>query len=328
MTAGLLRLGGLAAAALAIFTLVAAVGAAALYPLAARRMARQPPRRRSRALVAWAVAPAASGAALVALSFLPSVAAALGLAVDHCPVHDHHLHLCYHHLPDHGPGVAVVATLGAAAAMAGAALLRGARAALLVRRLAAAPVVELAPGVDRIDSPRSFAVTVGWIRSRVLVSTGLLARLTPRQLEVVLAHERAHGSRRDALAATVARMLSCTHLPWVRRRILLDLALASEQACDEAAAEACGDPLLVAETILAVERAATASAPPHPALAFNGAPVARRVEALLAPEGGGAAEAPRTDLWIVAAVAAALAVGAAAPHVHHWTETLLAQLPH
>ena len=141
----------------------------------------------------------------------------------------------------------------------------------------------------------------------------------------MVAHERAHAARRDALAMTLARVVALVHLPAIRRRILAELALASEQACDEDAARACGDRVLVAETIVASERAA-ASAPPFaaPGIAFGGGEVAGRVESLLAASEG--SPAPRHLGWLLVAALAGLA--AAAPHVHHWTETLLDHLLH
>jgi beta-lactamase regulating signal transducer with metallopeptidase domain len=140
-----------------------------------------------------------------------------------------------------------------------------------------------------------------------------------------VAHERAHAVRRDALVLTVARVLTLAHLPHVRRRILADLALACEQACDEEAARACGDRVRVAETIVAAERAAaTASPSPVAGLAFGGGEVVHRVESLLAAPVDGART--RRLRWILLAAGAALA--AAAPHVHHWTETILDHLPH
>jgi len=201
---------------------------------------------------------------------------------------------------------------------------RGARSALLAARLARAPAFELASGLRVVSSSRPFALTVGWFRPRVLVSTALLGRLTPAQVEIVVAHERAHAERRDALTVTAARVLAIAHLPSVRRRILADLTLACEQACDEATAREFGDRLRVAETIVAAERAsASRGSIPAAGLAFGGGEVVDRVESLLsAPvDGAGARRTP----WILLAAGAALA--AAARHVHHWTETFLDRLP-
>lgn len=322
---GLVRLVALNGVALLGFCVLVAVVAALAQRTVATRTRALPPAPRARVLLAWAAAPVAIATALVGLTLWPSLGASLGLAVDHCPAHLGHVHLCLHHLPARGPGIVGALALGAFALGAGACLLRAVRLAALGSRLAGARSFELPSGAGVVDSPRPFAVTVGWLRPRVVVSTALVERLTPAQLDVVVSHERAHAERRDALAVTAARVLSLAHLPFVRRRILQDLTLACEQACDEVAARACGDRVLVAETIVAAERAAGAVPPfASPGLAFGGAEVGDRVESLLAGPAEGAT--PRHLGWLLLALGAALA--SAAPHVHHWTETLLDHLPH
>ncbi|MFY3742501.1 M56 family metallopeptidase [Anaeromyxobacter sp. Red801] len=325
MTAGLLRLAALAGVVVLGFALLAAVAAALLSPGISARARLLPPAVRARVLLAWAALPAAAGAGLLVLTLWPSLGAALGLAVDHCPAHVGHVHLCVHHPPASGPAAAGAIGLALGGLAVAAALARGARPLLLARRAARLRSFQLAPGVGAIDASTPLALTVGWFRPRVLVSTALLDRLTPPQLRVVVAHERAHADRRDALWLAAARLVSLAHLPGVRRRLLADLALASEQACDEVAARACGDRLLVAETIVAAERALALSPATGAALAFGGSDVAERVESLL--ERPPDAPRLRRALW-AAAVAGLLAAGLLAPHVHHWTESLLDHLPH
>lgn len=326
MSAGLLRLVALSAATVLACGVLAALAARVAHPWISARVRPLPPSVRARALLAWAALPAAAALGVLALALSPSLGAALGVAADHCPAHAGHLHLCLHHLPARGPAAAGAAALLAGLVAAGAALARALRWTVLARRLGRTGAFELAPGVRAVASPTPLAVTLGWLRPRVLVSTALVDRLTPAQLEVVVAHERAHADRRDALVLAAARLLALAHLPRVRRDLLAALALASEQACDEAAASACGDRVLVAETIVAAERALAAAPATGAALAFGGSDVAERVESLL--DAPGRTARPRGALlW--AALAAGLATAAAiAPHVHHWTESLLDLLPH
>jgi Zn-dependent protease with chaperone function len=322
---GVLRLVALNGIALLGFCALFAAAAALAHRAVASRARALPPALRARVLLAWAAAPMAIATALIALVLSPSLGAALGVVADHCPAHAGHVHLCLHHLPARGPGVLGALVLSTLVVLSGAALVHGFRSAMLGIVLTRVRSFELPSGVGVLPSPRPLALTVGWFRPRVLVSTALLERLTAAQLEIVVAHERAHVERRDALRVTAARVLALAHLPRVRRRIISDLTLACEQACDEAAARECGDRVLVAETIVAAERALGTARPfATPGLAFGGGEVANRVESLLAPPLAGAA--PSHLRWILLAAGAALA--AAAPHVHHWTETLLDHLPH
>lgn len=321
---GLLRLVALNGVALVGFGVLVAAAAALAHRSVATRARALPAAVRARVLLAWAAAPVIAATVLVGLVLWPSLGAVLGLAVDHCPAHAGHVHLCLHHLPASGPWLVGAVGLGGFVVVTGTALVRALRTAALAARLAGARSFELPSGAGVVESPRAFALTAGWFRPRVLVSTALVARLTPAQLEIVVTHERAHAERRDALAVTVARVLALAHLPFVRRGLLADLTLACEQACDDAAARGCGDRVLVAETILAAERAAGSPPFAAPGLAFGGSEIGSRVEALLAAPVDGAP--PRHLRWIVLAAAAALA--SAAPHVHHWTETLLDHLPH
>ena len=143
---------------------------------------------------------------------------------------------------------------------------------------------KLAPDVRWIPSERAFSVTVGLLRPEIWVSSALGAKLSPRQLEVVLAHEREHVRRRDSLRRWIAHALSWPLPPRTRRALLADLALASEQVCDAEAGRRIGDRLGVAETIVAVERLLAQSPRfQHPAwAAFGDGEVEARVQQLVA----------------------------------------------
>lgn len=80
-----------------------------------------------------------------------------------------------------------------------------------------------------------FALTYGLRRTRVLVTTGLLASLTEQELAAVLAHERAHVRNRDPLKNVITRMLPARHfyLPGMgrlRHRFTVGRELAADRA--------------------------------------------------------------------------------------------------
>jgi Zn-dependent protease with chaperone function len=308
------------------FTAALSLVLALAWPLARGRIARAHPARRARAAWTVAVLPGAFPALLVALCFAPGALAALGLHDDHCTRHPEHAHLCFAHArgaltPALAGILAVAATALAAAGVRGTVgLARGRRWIARVRRGA----VALAPDVCLIESRAPFSVAAGLLRPRVLVASALARVLPPPQLGAVIEHERAHARRRDPLVRLAARALSWGHLPSVRRTLLAELALASEQACDAEAARRLGDRLLVAEAILAVERLLAAGEPAEAAElpAFGGSAVAERVGALLGSE----PPVPvRGTGWVVATALAGAALAAADP-LHHATEHLLGLL--
>lgn len=59
-------------------------------------------------------------------------------------------------------------------------------------------------GVSEMDLPNAFATGRSPSRAVVCVTTGLRRRLTPEELEAVLAHELSHVAHRDVLVMTVA----------------------------------------------------------------------------------------------------------------------------
>jgi beta-lactamase regulating signal transducer with metallopeptidase domain len=215
---------------------------------------------------------------------------------------------------------AAVALLGGA--MACARVRRGVRA---LRALGGAPRLAEASAPDAVvlDVDAPLSVAAGWWRPRVMLSRGLLEVLTPAQREAVLAHERAHARRRDALRALVAELASMGHLPCIRRRLRAALRLATERACDEEAARRTGDRLDVAEALLAVERASADSGELAASLpSFGGSDLAARVRRLVEPA---PAPPPPTRRLLPATVAVVTAVILAEP-LHHVTEHVLAAL--
>lgn len=337
MSAGLLEIG---AAFLGVAALATAGLIAALWPALRRGIRRPSPALRARLAWLLAAGPVLLPALLLALAVLPSLLAAVGLAGDHCRAHPEHLHLCWRHGPAWIPGPLAWTAAAAAAAIGAAvgdALLGGLRSRRLARRLDLASSEALAPGVRLVDSPRPFSVVAGSGQGRIFVSRGLAEVLSAPQLAAVVAHERAHAERRDGLWSRLAGALSRFHLPAVRRGILREYGLACELACDARAAEAVRDGLLVAEALLAAERA-LAAAPDWsrtaPAPSIAGAPMTERVDSLLRDDerrrrAGADPGRPGAARWLRRAALGSLALvalGLLADPLHHGLEHALGRL--
>jgi hypothetical protein len=314
---GFLELATLAALAFATATSLAC---AVLWPLLRRGLAGRHPASAARWLWLAAVAPVVAPLLGIALCLLPGL-----LGADHCPIHGGHPHLCLHHPAvalGGGASALVVASAGALALglLGGARRLAGERRVLTgLGRGAPAP---FATDVCVLAAEVPLSFCLGAFRPRIVLSDGLVRALPPDSLAVVLEHERAHARRRDALRGLLARACARLHLPWVRRGLLDALALATERTCDEAAAKNIGDRLLVAETILAVERLLARAPRNALAAAFGDAAVPRRIEGLL-DEPGPPVEARRP--WLGAATVVATAIPLVEP-LHHGTEHLLGLL--
>lgn len=132
-----------------------------------------------------------------------------------------------------------------------------------------------------LASGQPLVFTLGWLRPEVYVSRGLREQCDGSDLRVILAHERAHRLRLDNLRILLGRLLCLVAPPVLKRRMLDDLELLSEQACDFSAAQRFGT-VPVAETLVKVKRMVQSGPTASPVLQrFTGAEVETRVHALL-----------------------------------------------
>jgi len=128
---------------------------------------------------------------------------------------------------------------------------------------------------SRVDSP----AVVGWLRPVILMPLHMIG-LAPEQAELLLAHELAHVRRHDALVNFLQRAIEAVlfYHPavwWLSARIRAE----REHCCDDIAIGLCGDPVLYARTLVALEES-RASAPAL-ALAANGGDLISRVRRIL-----------------------------------------------
>lgn len=305
-----------------------AIATAILYPRLRSRMLALRPALRARFLLGCSVAPPVMGLSLTLLLFFPY--SPLNFAHgEHCskhPVLGPHLLQAHLPLPEGVslPTIAVISvTTGAALflLLQSFAICRGIRVRRNLRALSWTDV----QGARLLESDRPLALSAGFLKPQIFISSALKKGLAREQLRIVLAHERSHVRRRDSLRHYFAEAGSLLYLPWTRKLLLSDLALATEQACDEVAALETGDRLQVAETIVAVERMLR----PFPrekvsaGACFIGSHSVARVESLLS-EGG--SNRGSTPLFISLPTATVVAVLALVEPLHHGAESLLGGL--
>jgi beta-lactamase regulating signal transducer with metallopeptidase domain len=246
---------------------------------------------------------------------------------DHCAHHADHPHLCLVHA-----SVALTPSLGlilwffvAAIGVWFVGVVRRTRYAVAEQRFLDERAERwLAPDVRVVASSELFALTGGFLRTRIWLSSALDAALTPVEREIVLGHERAHAARKDPLRGWLASTFSIAHLSETRRSILAALNLAIEQTCDLETAQGVGDRLRVAQTILRIEglmRSRPFVSPLATTMAgVTGSTVPERVHRLLIDEAPEPARIPSAHLLIFL-VATGLIVS---KPLHHLAEHLIA----
>ncbi len=172
--------------------------------------------------------------------------------------------------------------------------------------------------VTREDTP--VAYTRPGPAGRIVVSTGLISMLTVRELDVVLAHERAHGAHRHDRMVFIARV-SQAAVP-VLRPLTDRLLFTLERWADEEAVTATGgDRRFVARTIA---RVAVQASAPAPALAVAELGVPARVDALLRPFAASSrSRLLVVSIWEVIVVAAFMA----SYQLHHLARLVVALCP-
>jgi beta-lactamase regulating signal transducer with metallopeptidase domain len=149
--------------------------------------------------------------------------------------------------------------------------------------------------------------TVGWLRPAVLLPASALTGLTPRQLELILAHELAHVRRHDYLVnlfQVAAETLLFYHpaVWWVSRQVRIE----REHACDDLAVAVCGDPVAYARALTMVERLRRET--PLLAVAAGGGNLSGRIRRLVEDSQGPRRPSPAfVGLLLAAAFFASLA---------------------
>lgn len=285
------------------------------------------------ALVALPPSPRAT--ALFALALLPPAVATLAAALGFAPaiggwIVDPHCHAdtgCGAQIPTLDANTIYTAVFGVGLAASAGSLLWSVLARLRANLRIAGALWFLADRNDQrsyevIRSPEQFAYCVGVVRPKIVLSQGLIDRLTPEQLQIVVRHEQAHAARRDNLRHWLAT-LALWPLPHdAREPLLRDLNLATEQACDRAAARG-GSAALVIEALNALAPATHSSVLSVRAKFDRPSTIASRIAALQAASHGSlAAAGVQAAIAVVYASAAITATLAA----HHGAEVVLTWL--
>jgi bla regulator protein BlaR1 len=143
------------------------------------------------------------------------------------------------------------------------------------------PALAVPPNVRVRVSPGLAPGVVGWLHPVLLLPAGLTGRLTPPQLDAVLAHELCHVRRRDNLFALIHMLAEAVFwfhplVWWIGAQLVAE----RERACDEEVLRAIGEPQAYAMGILNVCRFYTES-PLAWVSGVTGANLKSRIEAIM-----------------------------------------------
>lgn len=269
------------------------------------------------ALLPWAV-PVIAVVSLIALA----AAKPLGLIADHCVYHGPgHPHLCLQHLP--AISVGHLHVLGAVIVLASLLLVLTRYLLREWRMIARLRVMQaLAHGRGRLrilEDKHCLALAANLRDPVVLLSRGLMERLTRRERRIVVGHEVAHLRHSDLLLNYLFEFLLLLHTPSAAQTLRASWRQALEERADDCVAARYGADA-VAGALLQVVRAPTRKF--TTILSVAGANPLRRIERLLAQR-----EVPGRHFGFELCYAVVLLVFAATVvATHHALETLIGVL--
>jgi bla regulator protein BlaR1 len=166
---------------------------------------------------------------------------------------------------------------------------------------------------------------VGLIRPILLLPEGIAERLTPSELEAVLAHELCHVRRRDNLFASIHMVVEAVFwfhplVWWIGARLVEE----RERACDEEVLTLGNRPDVYADAILSVCKLYVES--PLPCVSgVTGAGIGRRIEAIMANRRG--QKLNRMKKVLLAAAGAAILAGPLAIGIFHGSVAKVSAAP-
>ena len=259
-----------------------------LYQIVRHKLTQLPCQVRSKILTLWLLSPVFMGVLLALSGLLPSWMDSHAIATEHCASHTNGIaHLCWFdpivHLSD-------VLWITGTTITAWVIIFNAYKVIkLLIKHWRFQTTLQVISERDpqrnvfRIVSEHFFVFSAGLFAPRAFISSQLMAKLSPLQFDVVLAHEQAHCNRRDVLRHLLLSFAGLFHFPGTRQHLLSDLELAHEQICDDAAVQKVEDRFLVAETIIKIARQLSLPMPEQNLgiSAFNGSHIDIRIQQLL-----------------------------------------------
>lgn len=186
----------------------------------------------------------------------------------------------------------------------------------LQRRLLS--ISDPANGCYHIADSKPLVFTLGWWKSHIFITEGLLAHCSRQDIDIILEHEKAHVLRRDNVRLLLGRMFLFLIPKNYSDRLFSSLQLFSEAACDLLAARKFSR-LEIAETLLKIQKLIPKPDIAHGRVAFTGSEVEHRIKFLLRVSGDSANSYLLTS---ACAVLALLSIAFLLDPLHHLLELI------
>ncbi len=135
--------------------------------------------------------------------------------------------------------------------------------------------------IHLMETTTPLAFSVGMLKPKSVLSTGLMTQLTSKQLKIVCNHEEIHTQHRDSLFKWALKLVSLFHLPKVKRTLLNEHASALEFRADQEVSNTVNSNIAVAETIIKVQRIMGSSVEKESICQFLGSALEQRIQFLL-----------------------------------------------
>ncbi|WP_426455224.1 M56 family metallopeptidase [Paenibacillus sp. S-38] len=166
----------------------------------------------------------------------------------------------------------------------------------------------LGPGeLQVVEHPDAIALTMGLLRPRIVLSTGLLQMLEPGELEAIVYHEQFHMKHRDPLKTML--MTGCADILWyipILRWNARQYSAAREVLADASAVRKTGEPVHLGSALLKLLKRKQVHSYAFAYASFAETSINYRIQQLIDPEAVQALSFPLKRMMISLKVTAAL----------------------
>ena len=135
--------------------------------------------------------------------------------------------------------------------------------------------------IHLLETKKPLAFSVGMLKPISVISSGLINQLNSKQLHIICRHEAIHVQYKDSAFKWALKLVSLFHFPVVKRTLLKAHASALEFRADQEVAKAVKSKVMVAETILKIQRIMGSTTEKEALCQFLGSEIEQRIHFLL-----------------------------------------------